>query len=164
MESQRISHVNKRRVVFTFVILLLFCSWSQVVTKTTDHYELFLKVLLTPSEPVPPFVQSYLLLLTDFGHENFCKFLEIKGITRRSDQQAFLDEFYKHVPPTPQELTDNPKTTNSFSSPTSTNTTTNTTPQISLFSRLKLSFNVVNAMKRSYTRPIRNSSSDGFLK
>jgi hypothetical protein len=131
--------------------------------KATDHYELYLKVLLTPSEPVSPFVQSYLLLLTDLSHENFSQFLEIKGITRKSDQQAFLDEFYKHVPPTPQELTENCNDNNYINSNiAATNMTT--TNQNSLFSRLKSSLNVVNAIKRSYTRPIRNSSSDGFLK
>lgn len=141
----------------------LYFSWSQVVTKATDHYELYLKVLLTPSEPVAPFVQSYLLLLTDFSHENFCRFLEIKGITKRNDQQAFLDEFHKHVPPTPQELTDTNNSNNSNSS-NGNNYTSPTATQSSLFSRLKSSLNVVNAIKRSYTRPIRNSSSDGFLK
>ena len=130
--------------------------WSQVVTKTTSNYELHLKALLTPIEPVAPFVQSYLLLLTDFSHDNFCRFLEIKGITKR---QAFLDEFYKHVPPTPQELSDEQPRTTDQSQPASTQTQTT-----SLFSRIKSSLNVVNVIKRSYTRPIQNSSSDGFLK
>lgn len=134
--------------------------WSQVVTKATDHYELYLKVLLTPVEPVAPFVQSYLLLLTDFSQENFCRLLELKGISKRSEQQPFLDEFYKHVPPTPQELIENTRETTFSATVTSTPPTTST----SLFSRLKSSLNVVNVIKRSYTRPIKNSSSDGFLK
>lgn len=122
--------------------------------KATNHYELHLKVLLTPTEPVAPFVQSYLLLLTDFSTETFCRFLELKGISRKHDQQQpFLDEFFKHIPPTPQELTN--KLVLVPQSP----------PSTSLFSRLKSSFNVVNVIKRTYTRPIANSpSTDGFLR
>lgn len=150
-------HCTKLFLVLLFINYIYVPSWSQEVTKATNNYELHLKVLLTPIDPVAPFVQSYLLLLTDFSEEMFCKFLEIKGISRKHDQQRpFLDEFYKHIPPTPQELL--------FQSSQPAEIL-DTQPLPSLFSRLKSSFNVVNAIKRSYTRPIKNSpSTDGFLR
>ena len=142
--------------------------------KATDRYELYLKVLLTPIEPLGPFVQSYLLLLTDFNQDHFCDLLEVKGITRKSDQQAFIEEFLKHVPPTPEQLNDqfygvNNALGNANFNRNDTDTLTTTsalafTAASSLFSRLKSSFNVVNVIKRSYTRPIQNASSDGLTR
>lgn len=135
------------------------------MAKATDKYELCLKIMLTPIDPIGPFVQSYLLLLTDFNLGNFCKFLEIKGIFRKSEQQAFLDEFHKHVPPTPEQVLEIGEDYSS-TSPPSTVTLSHTASGMisSVFSRLKSSLSVVNVIKRSYTRPIRNSRDDGFLK
>ncbi len=47
------------------------------------------------------FVQSYILLLTDSTAEAFCRVLTVKGVSKTAEQQVFLDEFNKHIPPTP---------------------------------------------------------------
>jgi hypothetical protein len=75
--------------------------WTSSVSKAVEGYETLLKVLLTPVEPVAPFVQSYLLLLADFELESFARLLELKGLVKRSDQLPYLDEFSRHAPPTP---------------------------------------------------------------
>lgn len=145
---------------YSHICLLHFnFRWSQTVTRSTDKYELYLKVLLTPTDPIGPFVQSYLLLLTDFSQLNFGRFLEIKGISRKSEQEAFFDEFHRHVPPTPAELsTIEPSLTNDSSNVliVSTAGMINNAAS-SLFSRFKSSLNVVDAIKRSYTRQMKNS-------
>ena len=132
------------------------CRWSQDVIKLTDKYEIYLKVLLTPTDPVGPFVQSYLLLLTDFNCDNFRKFLDIKGITRKGDQDAFIEEFRRHLPPTPSDILSLSCDEGVSNAPHS-NSASN-----ALNSMVKTSLNFVNAIKRTYTRPIENTSSDGI--
>lgn len=143
MESQRFSHVNTKCKIL--LLLLLLFSWSQTVGRATERYELHLKVLLTPTDPVNPFVQSYLLLLTDFNLDTFQKFLEIKGISP-SKRAEFVEEFQRHAPPTPSQI--------DAVIPPVVTTATNITSEFinSAFDRLKSTLNVVNVIKRTYTR------------
>ncbi len=129
-----------------------------------------MKVLLTPIDQYSPapFVQSYLLLLADFNLESFVRLLEIKGLVRRSDQGIFIEEFNKHIPPTPSDLNlSEPKKTNGFDFGFTFRTTGQVKTGIETFntdknyvdsgastflSRIKSSLNVVSAIKKSYTR------------
>lgn len=88
--------------------------WAQIVTKQSVDYESLVKVLLTPIEPISPFIQSYLLLLTNCSAEMFSRVLTVKGRSKASEQQIYFDELAKHVPPTPsgEELVRRPSSSN----------------------------------------------------
>ena len=132
--------------IFSPLYPLLQFSWSQVVAKATERYELHLKVLLTPTDPVAPFVQSYLLLLTDFNLETFFKFLDLKSvpIARRSE---FIEEFTRHAPPTPSGIN-----TEISAGQTGEISADLMSMANSAFDRIKSTLNVVNVIKRTYTR------------
>lgn len=82
-------------------LIVFVCRWKLAVVQLTAQYELLVKILLTPAEPMHQFVQSYILLLTDSSSETFTRILAAKGVTKSAEQQLYLDEFNKHVPPTP---------------------------------------------------------------
>jgi hypothetical protein len=71
------------------------------VVRLTANYELLVKILLTPAEPMNQFIQSYILLLPDSSSDSFSRVLAVKGVTKSTEQQLYLDEFNRHVPPTP---------------------------------------------------------------
>ena len=106
--------------------------------------------------------------MADFNLESFVRILEIKGVIRRSDQGIFIEEFNKHIPPTPSDLnlSEEPKKPNGFDFGFTFRTTGkvktgneafNTDNYVdsgarTFLSRIKSSLNVVSAIKQSYTR------------
>lgn len=75
--------------------------WKSAVVQLSSQYELLVKILLTPPEPVQQFVQSYILLLTDSSMDTFVRVLSVKGVYKAADQQLYFQELHKLVPPTP---------------------------------------------------------------
>ena len=86
--------------IHLFIFPLYQFSWSQVVVKATERYELHLKVLLTPTDPVAPLSNLYLLLLADFNLETFFKFSTLKACQPREEASS-LKNLLRHAPPTP---------------------------------------------------------------
>lgn len=70
--------------------------YTRHVTKSILRTETILKLILTQSQPPEGLVQNYFYLIGDKSGVNFCKILELKGITR-SQQTRFLELFNSHL-------------------------------------------------------------------
>lgn len=67
-------------------------AFTKVVVKGMTRTEMILKVVMSPSEPAPAFVEQYIRLVQDPDMTELGKLLEMKGL-RRSEQSIFLDLF-----------------------------------------------------------------------
>jgi hypothetical protein len=75
--------------------------------------ELLLKCVMVNAEPIQAFVDNYIKLMNDYDINTFRMLLEMKGITRRSDSNNFIEIFKTKIPSNTNTLTQN-LSTNSF--------------------------------------------------
>lgn len=54
--------------------------------------EMLLKVVMSPSEPIPAFVEQFNKLLSDAESSEFIKVLDMKGV-RKVDQSVYIEQF-----------------------------------------------------------------------
>ena len=66
------------------------------VQQTTSKLDPILKTLQVRSSPPEGLVQAYLIHIRDRSEVNFRKLLELKGITRRQEQNSLLELFNVH--------------------------------------------------------------------
>jgi hypothetical protein len=66
------------------------------VQQTTSKLDPILKTLQVRSSPPEGLVQAYLIHIRDRSEGNFRKLLELKGITRRQEQNSLLELFNVH--------------------------------------------------------------------
>lgn len=70
--------------------------FTRHVSKALGRVETILKVILTQPNPPEGLVQNYFFLIGDKSTENFTKILELKGMSR-STQNRFLELFKSHM-------------------------------------------------------------------
>lgn len=81
--------------------------------------ELLLKCVMSPTEPIVSFVDNYIKLMADYDINTFRMLLEMKGITKRSDLNNFLETFKTKIP------TNNANSTSTLTQNVSTSSLTN---------------------------------------
>lgn len=67
-------------------------SYTKIVVKGMTRGEMLLKVVMSPSEPIPAFVEQFNKLLSDAESSEFIKVLDMKGV-RKVDQSVYIEQF-----------------------------------------------------------------------
>ncbi|KAI8584232.1 hypothetical protein K450DRAFT_218778 [Umbelopsis ramanniana AG] len=71
-------------------------SFAKLVNRGFNRMETLLKAVMTPSDPVEGFIESYIFLIADKSTNNFQKIMDIKGI-RKADQPQVMEAFQKRI-------------------------------------------------------------------